>query len=235
MVVVIHTNLSLENQPRNAAWLAEGFAARGIEAEITADRKKAADIHIVQGPHYCLECWQPRASEARVLLLDRCFYWDAKDNVSLGWLNPDGSRDFRHKGKHGPKGKAPVIAPLKTYRGSCVVFGDYGRPGQKDINEARKVHPRVYWRPHPADRQPVKALILNGDLAGVWALCDTAIGHSSTVLVDAVLNGLHTTSTDPRHVIAGVEHDRERWAAQLTWCQWNCEELKRGDFVEHLL
>lgn len=229
MRIVIHANLSLPNQTESAGWLQQGFRAKGIDAEITGDKTSSADIHVVQGPWYCLKEW---TGQPNVLFLDRCFYGHPRWDISLGWLNADGSRDFRHKGKAKPKGEPPELKPLKPYRGSCVVFADYGQ--DPDINAARKLHPRVYYRPHPRDTErKVNAIPLRGDLDGVWGLCDTAIGHSSTVLVEAVLNGLHVTSTDPRHVIQG-HADRERWVTELTWCQWNFEELKRGDFVEHL-
>lgn len=231
MQVVIHTNMRLPNQVESAGWLKEGFDSKGIEALITGDRYAAGDVHVIQGPWYAHKDW---IGKPNVLFLDRCFYGHERWDISLGWLNADGSRDFKHKGKSKPKGEPPELKPLKPYRGSCIVFIDYGQEAQPVVEAARKLHPRVYYRTHPRDSQNAKAIELTGDLQGVWDVCDTAIGHSSTVLVDAVLNGLNVTSTDPRHVIQG-HADRERWVNQLTWCQWNFEELKRGDFVEHLL
>lgn len=243
VAVVIHTNirpatpqerlrgLKVGNQVETAQWLREGFARHGIDAQITADRLAPGDIHVVQGPHYCYREW---VGKPNVLFLDRCFYGDSRFNISLGWLNPDGSRDFGNKGMAEGKGVLPELKSRKEYRGSCIVFGDYGRDMREEIYIARRDHQRVYFRPHPADHaddSPV--LVLRGELRTLLDFADAAVGHSSTVLVDCELNGLHVTSTDPNHVVHH-DGDREQWLCDLSWAQWSHEELKSGAFWEHL-
>ena len=230
--VVIHTNLALDNQKETAGWLKAGLAAHGIKAEITADKTKKADVQIVQGNWYCLNYWQPHSDTNRVLYLSRCFYGSPRFDISLGWLRPDGSRDFVNDGIADPKGTLPRVKRAKDRRRCAIVFCDYGKDHTEQVQEARMKYDSVFCRPHPAQKRETPVMAI-GDLEACWALGDVALGHSSTVLVDAVINGLHAESTDPRHVIHKCNGDRERWLAWLSWANWNYTELIAGDWVEH--
>ncbi len=240
MKVCIHTNLGLGNQFECARWLEDGFARHGIKAEITPDKHKAADVHVVQGPWYCLDYWRPLSDERPVLWLNRCFYGDARFDLSIGWLRPDGSRDFRNDGAAGAKGSLPQLKPRKANGRCAVVFADYGRDMAAEVRELREQwNGSLYFRPHPA--QPdvsVKAITLSGPLADVWALCDTAIGHSTTALIEARLNGLQIQCSDPLNAVTAHPGDDERWLRELSWAQWSAHEhnpeIQRGDFWEHL-
>lgn len=231
--VVIHTNPGLPNQVESAAWVAAGFQRHGIKADITADKCKPADVQVVQGPWYCLDYWQPRSADHRVLWLNRCFYGDSRFDLSLGWLRPDGSRDFRIGSDAVGKGNLPQLKPVKERGRAAVVFADYGRDPTEDVADARLHYQAVFFRPHPRDRRQTSVMTLNGPLEHVWELGDVAIGHSTTVLVEAELNGLKVISSDPLHV---VHHDGDRvaWLNRLSWAQWHFDEIERGDFWSHL-
>ena len=235
--VVIHTNPHLANQVESADWLRQGFEAHGLQAEVTADRDKRGDVQVVQGPWYALDTWLPHSERHPVLWLDRCFYGDARFDLSIGWLRPDGSRDFCNDDKTEPNGDLPELLPRKSREYSVIVFGDYGRDMTETVVRLR--HERngaLYFRPHPQDagRTVPAAMSLNCDLEGVWALGDLAVGHSSTVLVDAVVHGLKTESTDPRHVVQRLNGSRKRWLEWLSWSQFHADQIKAGDFWEHL-
>jgi len=232
--VVIHTNPFLANQRESADWVAKGFNRHGINAEISENRSKAADIHVVQGPHYCYDHWRNLSDTHRVIWLNRCFYGDSRFDLSLGWLRPDGSRDFKNKGKTEPNGELPELKPQKESRYAAIVFADYDRDMRDKLIEMRTDHiGPLYFRPHPA--RPMTSLVmdLTCPLDVVWEICDIAVGHSSTVLVDAAINGLHVESTDPLHVVQGLE-DRVKWLTELSWAQWGHEAIIRGDFWDHL-
>ena len=231
--VVIHTNTGLQNQRECAAWLAEGFKRHGVTVDVTADRCRPADVQVVQGPWYCLDYWQPRSADHRVLWLNRCFYGDGRFDLSLGWLRPDGSRDFRIDGAADAKGTLPELKPRKERDRCAVVFADYGRDPRPDVIEARQNYQAVFFRPHPQQDVDTKAITLKCPLSHVWELGDVAIGHSSTVLVEAEINGLKVISSDPLHVVHH-DGDRQAWLNRLSWAQWNHEELQRGEFWEHL-
>ena len=229
-MVIIHINPHLPHQVEHGEILSAGLAVHGVASIVTHDPRAEGEIHIVSGPHYALEQWR---AHPRTLWLDRCFYGDAHDIVSIGWLNPDGSRDFRNANKTEPKGELPEVLPLRSKLRCCVVFGDYGRDPKPELKLARQKYDSVWFRPHPADTKLSPYLPLRGELNTIWQIADAAIGHSSTVLVDAVIHGLYAESTDPRHVINGMTY-RSEWLNRLSWCQWSLEEIRRGEFWEHL-
>lgn len=227
-MVIIHTNQALENQSVCADALKAGFDRLGVTCEVTADKTKKGDIQLIQGPWYCYKEW---IGKPNVLWLNRCYYGCHKTVLSIGWLNADGSRDFKNKDMPEGKGKLPELKAKKTGRHSAVVFGDYGRDPLPDYNYARRKYDAVYFRPHPQDAKSL-GLTLRCDLHTIFDMADVAVGHSSTVLVDAEINGLHVDSTDPLHVVHHT--DREQWLKDLSWTQWSLEEIRRGDFWSHL-
>ena len=229
--VVIHSNPTLPNQIESALWLKRGFDRHGLDCEITADKHKQADIHVVQGPHYAFNEW---LGKPNVIWLDRCFYGDHRYDLSIGWLNPDGSRDFKNKDMSCGKGDLPELKPQKTRRECAVVFGDYGMNPTELVKYAQINFGRTYYKPHPAERgQTSPVLAPKWTLDECWEIADCAVGHSSTVLVTAELNGLHVYTTDTHHVCQGIEN-REQWLVNLSWAQWNSDEICYGDFIDHL-
>ena len=238
MKVVIHSNPTLANQIESAQWVRTGFLAHGIDAEITADKHKEADVHVIQGPHYCYNEW---LGKPNVIWLNRTFYGHPRFDLSLGWLRPDGSRDFKIHGVTAPKGTLPVLKPKKDRRRCAVIFGDYGRSAKKDIQnalDARETgngYDSLFFRPHPAQSQEESPVMtLKGELDAVWKIADVAIGHSSTALVEAAINGLHVESSDPHHVCQSINGDRTAWLTKLSWCQWSHDEIQSGEMWEHL-
>jgi len=231
--IVIHTNLGLANQRESGAWLQQGFRRHGIAAEITPDKHKAADVHVIMGNWYAYNEWLPKSSTSRVIYLNRCFYGSPRFDLSLGWLRPDGSRDFRNHGATEGKGVLPVLKPQKTSRRCVVVFADYGQDPSDMVMDARARFDSVFFRPHPAQNRETPVMTLKGDLETVWEIADVAIGHGSTVLCDAVIAGLHVESTDPGHVVQDCE-ERQAWLNRLSWAQWSHTELINGDFWSHL-
>lgn len=232
--VVIHSNPHLANQEESACWLSEGFARCGVDGVIVSDVQAEGDIHVVQGPHYAYSYWLSRARTHRVLFLNRCFYGHARFDLSIGWLNPDGTRDFRNAEKTEPNGTLPELKPKKPQQICAVVFGDYGEDSADLVAQARQKYGRVYFRPHPADPRDGPALSPKWPLDQVWEIADVAVGGRSTVLVEAAINGLHVETTDPRHVVQGAAEDREGWLTRLSWAQWSHEQIRSGAFWSHL-
>jgi len=228
--VVIHCNMSLDNQTESAAWLREGFQAHGIDAEITGDRLKGGDVHIVQGPWYAYNDW---LGKERVLFLNRCFFGHPRWDVSIGWLKADGTRDFRNADKTQGKGTLPELHKKKSKQRAVVVFGDYGRDPKQEMSYARRTYDSVFYRAHPASNGRTPYLTLGGELDSVWQIADCAVGYKTTALIDAEIHGLHVHSTDPGHVVHH-DGDRQQWLNRLSWANWNHEEIKRGTFWEHL-
>ena len=228
MEVVIHSNPGLPNQIESSGWLKSGFERHGMACEVTADRSKPADIHVVQGPHYAFNEW---LGKDNVIWLDRCFYGDSRFDLSIGWLNANGSRNFKNKNMTDANGELPELKSMKPQQESAVVFADYGKMNQAKhwTVDARDKYFPVHLRFHPADMESFDTL------DDMWQRCDVAIGGTSTTLVEAALNGLHVESFDPLHVCQSIEYEgRQAWLNRLSWAQWNHEQIMNGDFWEHL-
>jgi len=218
--VVVHTS-PLPHQKEFAGYLERGFKRHGLSVEVTADIHAEGDIHVIQGPHYAYSTW---IGKPRVLFLDRCFYGDSKKDVSLGWLRPDGSRDFMNHAMPEPNGRLPELKPEKT-GDKTIVFADYGKRNRAVT--AAITHDTEHIRLHPAEGRD------HGPLEAVWRDFDVAVGGSSTVLVEAAINGLRVISYDPRHVCQNIA-DRRQWVTDLSWAQWHYDQIANGRFWEHL-
>jgi len=226
-MVVIHSNPNLANQIESSQWLKQGFERHGLECEITADRHKAGDVHVVQGPHYALDEWYGKPN---VIWLDRCFYGDSRYDLSIGWLRPDGSRDFRNADKTEPNGDWPRLKPRKKQNKRAMIFTDYGQLSLSMWQWAEGKYEVLEHRAHPAEH-PEES---RAPLEAIWERMDVAIGHSSTVLVQAVINGLEVISFDPRHVVQDLDGDRQAWMTRLSWAQWHYKQIINGDWIDHL-
>lgn len=228
-MVTIHANPHLKNQMECAGALLQGFAKHGLPIEVSHTKQPGIGVNVIQGPWWCYPDFVGRPN---TLFLDRTFYGCAVQNVSLGWLNADGSRDFGDCDKPA-KGELPELKPTKHSQRCAIVFGDYGRDPAPEYTYARKHHDSVWFRQHPRESGTPYVVPLRCSLDEAWQIGDVAIGHKSTVLVEAAINGLHVVSTDPNHVVHGYE-DRENWLRQLSWKQWSLDEIRAGDFWEHL-
>ena len=220
--VLMHYNARLPHQVRHA----EAFEAAGIE--ITPERSGAADVHIVSGPYFALEQWR---NHPNVIWLDRAFYGDP-EYVSIGWLNPDGTRTFAS----GEESRAkPECRPWKTRECSALVLADF----QQDVTEiklaAQSRFAYALVRRHPAEsglKSGEKPVI---SLSSQLMLHDVCIGHSSTALFEAVVMGVPVICTDPRNVVAEVaadsmtaelfRGDRSDWLHRVSYMQWNHDEF----------
>lgn len=230
--VVIHCNPHLTNQTESAEWLRQGFTRHGLVVDVTADKRKVGDLHVVQGPHYAYKEW---LGKENVLFLNRCYWGHPRFTLSIGWLNADGSREFLWSDT--PRRPIPDLKPMKPEKrkaDQCAMyFGDYGEDPTNRIRETLKTYGRTYYRPHPADGRDSIVLSPDWTLEQVWEIADVAVGGGSTVLVDALVNGLWVDCWDERNP-AAQDCDRETLMARLTWADWSHEEIQRGDFWEHL-
>ena len=224
--IVIHANPSLAHQGR---W-AQAFKESLPDAVITNSRTLAGDIHIINGPHYCYKHW---LGKPNVLMIDRA-YWGDPDCVSIGWLQADGGRIFAN-GPH--RRPLPLLKRWKEYRGSACVFAGFREDISNLVKKARSVFDRVYCRHHPQDIRQSKLMELSGPLDSVWELCDVAIGTRSTVLYEAVFNGLATIG-DIGSVASDWESlrrpDRSEWLHELSYRQFHITEVRNGTAWELL-
>ena len=115
-----------------------------------------------------------------------------------------------------------------------MVCGDFGMDPRELVRYSQINFGRTYYKPHPANTgQKSPVLSPKWTLEQIWSIANVAVGHSSTVRVEAELNGLYVYTTDPNHVCRDIT-DREKWLVDLSWAQWTFEQIVNGDFWEHL-
>lgn len=241
-LVIINANARYEHHVRWAIALKCGIDKHGVRCEITTDANQQGDTNIIIGPWYSHALMK---DPQNVLMLDRCFFNDPEQWASLGWLNKDGSRDFKNTNsdadrwtEHGPR-----LRDWNT-KGVKVFFADYGF----DEANARIVLEQTgaYFRKHPESPawRDCPTRTLAGDLQAAFAVAGLAIGWKTTCLPQAVIAGVPTITLDETnvawpvsgHVIAdsAPTPDRKQWANDLAYSQWSLEDFRSGNFWEHL-
>ena len=116
----------------------------------------------------------------------------------------------------------------------------------KTIKELINKGKQVWYRPHPLlDRQPyhnnlIAKYITQEPLETTLEHVSACVTYSSNSGVSAMLQGIPATCADEysmiwniaRHDLEDLNYqpDREQWAAQLAYCQWNLKEIENGDF-----
>lgn len=237
--------------------LAEGLAACGVQAEVSAGAVPAGATHVA--------CWgwhhgrALRAAGFEVLVMERGYVGDRFAWTSLGWNGLNGRAQFPVVC---PTHELPEIAQWRTGGAYVLLLGQV--PGDaslqgKDLSywyaqaagEARKAYGLpVHFRPHPlsARRGGAKAVAgtepSTGSLDEALAGAAVAITWNSNSAVDAVLAGVPTVAMDEgsmawevtAHRIGDtVKPERAEWLQRLVDCQWALDEIRSGVAVKALL
>lgn len=159
---------------------------------------------MVNGPWYAKAQWM---GHPRTILVDRCYYRGDPDHVSVGWMRPDGGRDF----VIGEGRTQPLIKTRPS--GGSIFLADYDGP----VEAADTV------RLHPARDEPRESL------TAALRRHRVAVGYQTTALVTAALEGLHTVCKDSRSIMADPY-----WLQKLPYADWHYDEISDGDLWEHL-
>lgn len=218
--MAIHTNTALPHQAEFASYLQLGFRRHGVNALITADIDREADIHVVLGPHYAKQRWLGH----RTLLLDRGWWGDHTWDVSLSWMTPDGAHTISD-GSPADRPK-PEMRPWKEAEERSLVLLDYGFQGTGWAEHARNCSVRL----HPANCTPPESLHNALDRH------DYAVGYGTTALVAAAIAGLPVVCLDHRNPVMPVASQdlplvrpsRTQWLNNLSYHQYNGNEIADG-------
>lgn len=233
--IVIHVN-DAPHQKLYADHLVKGFQRLGYYSYATSKPDEEADIHVCIGPHFAFDYCRGKPT----IYIDRCLWGDHRKYVTIGWLKPDGgmiypvdSPDDRPK---------PEIKPWKTKQiEKAIVLLDYG-PYPDTYLLAQEIYQSVKLRPHPATRagSPNQLPPLLDELAKH----DIAIGHRTSALVTAAIEGLPIICLDKRspaweiagHDLAEVKRpDRSQWLNNMSYAQWSDDEIASGEALEYAL
>lgn len=224
--IAIHTNPHLPNQIEFANYLAAGFKRHGLRSQITASINQDADIHVIQGPHYAKHHW---LGHPRVLYLERGWWGDGAYDVALAWMDcygalkiTTGCPDDRPR---------PVLQPWKQRADNALYCIDFGMEPQDavfkmlaNISTTVRYHPRI--------KAPAESLV------SAFNRHDFIIGYGTTTLVAACIAGLPVVCLDAKNPVWPVASgkvnqlnrpDRDGWLKNLSYHQWNGDEIAAGD------
>ena len=226
MQKVIHYNPRLQHQVDHAqAFLASGFTA-------TPHVQVDADVHVVSGPWYALDQWK---HHPRTLKIDRA-WWGDPDNISIGWLNPDGTRRFASGSAPRPK---PRYEPWGTRECSCLILADYGQDVGSIEYEASKRFITIEVRQHPADTKEKQV-----DLKSNIRLRDVIICSKGTAGFEAIMMGKPVICLSEQNELMPVcagsmdaelyRGDRDQWLHDMSYKQFSLSEIADGTAWELL-
>ena len=205
MDAAIHINPAIKYQLKYGEYLKDGFKRHNIKADVTCVVEKKANIHVILGPYYAKPYYLGRQN---VVLLDRAHYQKDPVNVSIGWMNKGGGRDF----VEGEGRKPPEIADNAS--GDKTIFlADYNG----------KIEKADTIRHHPAQEKNTLSLV------DELSRHRKAIGYDTTALVTAALNGLEVETYSKCHIL-----NQSNWLNLLPYADWHYTEIENGDLWAHL-
>jgi len=200
-------------------WIARGFERLGKKVTTTSGAGSKGDITVVHGPNYAKQ-----GKTGNVLWLDRCWYGNHEEWVTLGWKTSETTRKFADGDStrfmwHEEMGIVE-IEPMRR-SGGTIALDDY--------QQTVKSSPLVWdtYRGHPA-REKHTTTLYQAMQGHMFAVC----GYG-TCAAQAKLAGLHVTCLDPDN-IAQTDKRRESWAYSLAWTQFHRREIESGFALEAL-
>jgi hypothetical protein len=219
MQVVNIVNKSLDNQRRTGWQVEQGLKALGIEYQTTSNINARGDVTIVHGMNYAKD-----QAQGDVLWLDRCWYGNTEQWLSIGWkvdnntrryCEGDGTRFFNHVAH----GFAEYHEASLSRR--VIILDDY----QQSLHHMAHL---ADYRGHPAHEHHVKPL------QAVLRDYGSAICGFGTSAAQAKLAGLEVECNDPHNVVHS-DLPRRQWAESLAWKQWHVDEICNGTALQRLL
>ena len=213
--------------------MVRGLAACGIRSRVTAEKgRRQEGFPILLGTTF----WKGIENDGGEYLLVDCRQFGTQKYVTLGWNGHGRDADYKIPDEvDGSRWEAHGI-DLKPWQTGphTVLCGQLPHP----YEWYDSVEPRCdVFRGHPADKSNPT------HLPGIatWEGVGRAVVLSSTVAVDAVINGVPTITMDPRSMAWDVTShtfdyewtgDRLPWLHRLAWCQWHHDEIEKG--IPHL-
>jgi len=203
-------------------------------------------------------------SGGRFLVVERGYIGNRKQWTSVGYDGLNGRADFCNRGKGPERFSALFRGVVKPWQrpGEYILVMGQCRWDQsvRHLNSAQRLaeavaairahsHLPIRFRPHPEDREmpaPEGSSLLAGSLEESLSRASCVVTLNSNSGVDAALAGVPVVALDRGSMawdVAGHRSieailpprpDREKWAAELAWCQWSEQELAQGYCWEHL-
>lgn len=205
-----------------------------------------------------------RLSGGRFLVMERGYIGDRKRWISAGYDGLNGRADFCNAGRTAERLQKNFPGLLKPWKkpGEYILVMGQCRWDQSirhvdirrrltdaiDTIRAHSLIP-IYFRPHPEDPEmpaPPGSCTVSGSLDHAFIGAHAVVTLNSNSGVDAVVAGVPVIALDRGsmtwavaghravEVIRPPRPARERWAAELAWCQWSDKELVSGECWQSL-
>jgi hypothetical protein len=229
-MIAIHINRNIENQVAFGTALAEGFRQHGVDHNLTTSKTAPGDTHVIIGPWYAFEAFK---NHDNVLYFDRAC-WDHPNYTSINWM----SHGIKHWNWNIDR-LARYHPPIRPWKNGnkLLVLCDYGDDGKQMAYKANPHYEEITVRRHPSNRDASR-----NSLSQDLDQHDIAFGGRSTALVTAAIDGLRVLSYDKTSPVAPIAgrvayinvKDRSQWLRDLSWHNWNLNEVRTGAAWEHL-
>lgn len=249
------------HQCEHQAAIIKGLAAHGIASKATSARYSETHHVACWGWRIGKEM---RARGHDVLVMERGYLGDRFSWTSLGWngLNgratfpqapqDNGARFAQHFEMKPWKGGGYYVLIMGQVPGDASLQGKDMLPwySAAAAESARAYGLPVKFRPHPLAikkghrKMPKGVEISTGSLEDALSGAAIVITYNSNSGVDSVLAGVPTLSFDcgsmaydvTGHKIGEfIKPDRDQWASDLAWKQWQLSEIESGAALAGLL
>lgn len=218
------------------------------------------DLLVMWGHHRMTHINKQTTHGKSYLVLERGYFLDRYEWTSIGFNGLNGYADFHNYNSPGNRWHRHrhLMQPWKdNEEGQIVVIGQWKSDAtlrHVDIKSwyvktlttlENRFDSEIVFRAHPGhpgQREPKSRATLQQLLED--ARC--VVTFNSTVGVEAVMMGIPTIATDRGSmawevtghslddIAAPVRYDREQWARDLAYTQWNHEEISTGVAWDHL-
>ena len=205
-----------------------------------------------------------RLSGGRLLVLERGYLGDRKRWISVGYDGLNGRADFCNSAADDRRFREyfeGLLQPWKRSGEYILVMGQCRHDQSvrhldmlaRLTDAIRAIRTRSDWpvrfRPHPEDPEtpaPPGSTVIAGALQEAMSNAHCVVTINSNSGVDAAVAGVPVIALDrgsmawpvaghrAAEAIRPPRPDRERWAAELAWCQWTTEEIAAGDCWAHM-
>jgi len=251
--VVIHAN-KIEWQQRYTRHVVSGLTQHGIQVRVTSSQQRQpCDLAILMGPN----AWQRIENNGTFLMLNRKFVGNdpkvVHENCAISWNGFNGygtfcvdevdpSRLERYM-------KADEILPWRD--GENTIFCEQSNVGRSTTHRSLEryynhvktnTNGKVIFRSKPIGEENISYEGVTNSLQKQNP--KVVVNLNSTISLDALSFGIPVISLDkgdPAYAITGhtlneiVKPDnRLEFFQHLAHCQWTEDEIKSGEFWEHI-
>lgn len=239
--VVIHANTGIEWQRIYLDCWRKGMSAVGMLHQHTATNFVDPDpsvVHVIFANNFWKKV-EALCPKNRLITVNRCFFGDPIESVSIGWGGFNGEARYPLPGscpfpKRRPKilkQPLPEPKPLPNFEDlRILVLGEYATPANCEGH---------FLRPHPKGTPNPLNLPVKTDYSGISAVMTYG---GTTAIVDAVIQGFPVFNISEKNTVKWLvgeepcytDRARREWFLRLAMAQWRQDEIAKGWFWEAL-